>query len=54
MCHANVNVKLMEEIVVQINGGIMANFDVSVKSFMHEKKIILGILLHVFAKMVNI
>ena len=37
MCHANVNVKLMEEIVVQINGGIMANFDVSVKSFMRKK-----------------
>ena len=55
MCHANVNVKLlMEENVVQINGDIMANFDVGVKSFMHVKKIILGILLHVFAKMGNI
>ena len=29
--HANVNVDLMEEYVIQINGGIIINVDVSVK-----------------------
>ena len=35
MCHANVNVNLMEENVTQINEGIMINVDVSVKDIMH-------------------
>ena len=43
----------MVENVIQINGGIMINVDVSVKN-MYVKKIIFGILLHVVAKMVNI
>ena len=30
----NVNVNLMEEIVMQINGEIMTNFDMSVKTYM--------------------
>ena len=29
--HANVNVNFMEELVIQINGGIMINVDVGVK-----------------------
>ena len=40
----------MEEIVIQINGGIMINVDVSVKNVMYVKKIIFGILLHVIVK----
>ena len=52
--HANVNVNLMEENVIQIKGGIMINVDASVKSIIYVKKFIFGILLHVVAKMVNI
>ena len=44
----------MEEIVIQINGGIMINVDVSVKNVMYVKKIMFGILLHVIVKMENI
>ena len=51
MYHANVN--LMAENVIQINGGIMINVNVSVKSVMYMKKIIFGILLHVVVKMEN-
>ena len=50
----NVNVDLMKEDVVQINGGIMINVDVSVKKLMYVKKIMFAILLHVIAKMENI
>ena len=50
----NVNVDLMEENVIQINGGIIINVDVSVKNVMSVKKILLGILLHVVVKMENI
>ena len=45
--HANVNVNLMEEIVIQINAGIMINVDVSVKNFKYVKKIMFAILLRV-------
>ena len=44
----------MEEIVIQINGGIMTNVDVSVKNLMYVKKIMFGILLHVIVKIENI
>ena len=44
----------MEEIILQINGGIMINDNVSVKTVMNVKKIMLGILLHVVVKMENI
>ena len=44
----------MEEVVTQINGGIMINVDVSVKNVMYVKKIIFGILLPVIEKMENI
>ena len=43
----------MEENIIQINGGITINVDVSVKN-MYVKKIMFGILLHVVAKMENI
>ena len=51
--HANGNVNLMDENVIQIRGGITINVDVSVKNI-YVKKIIFGILLHVVVKMVNI
>ena len=47
----NVNVNLMEQNVIQINGGILINVDVSVKNIIYVKKIMFGILLHVFVKM---
>ena len=48
--NANVNQDLMEEILIQINGRIMINVNVSVKNFMYVKKIMFGIL-HVTVKM---
>ena len=44
----------MEEIIIQINGGIIINDDVSAKKFMYVKRITFGILLHVIVKMENI
>ena len=44
----------MEENLIQINGGITVNIDVSVKNIIYVKAIISGILLDVVAKMVNI
>ena len=52
--HTNISVDLMEKNVIKINGGILINVDVSVKTFMYLKKIMLGILLHVFVKIENI
>ena len=43
----------MEENVIQINGRIMINIDMSIKNVMHVKKIMFGILLHVVMKMEN-
>ena len=50
----NKNVDLMEENVIQLNGGIMINVNVSVKNDMYVKKIMSGILLHVVAKMESV
>ena len=44
----------MEENVIQINGGIKKNVDVSVRNTMYAKKIMFGILLHEIVKMGNI
>ena len=44
----------MEENVIQINGGITINVDVSVKNNIYVKNIIFGVLLHVVVKMENI
>ena len=44
----------MEENVIQINGGIMINVNVSVKSIMCVNKIMFGILFHVVMKMEHI
>ena len=43
-----------EKNVIQINGGIMINVDVSIKRVMYVKKIIFGVLLYVVVKMENI
>ena len=40
--------------LIEINGGITINFDVSVKNIIYAKKIMFGILLHVIVKMENI
>ena len=45
MYHANVNVNLIGENVIQINGPITINADVSVKIIIYVKKIIFGRLL---------
>ena len=37
---------MMEQDVIQINGRITINVDVSVKNIIYVKKIIFGILLH--------
>ena len=49
--HVNINVNLMEQNVIQINGEIMINVDVSVRNIIYVKKIMYGILLHVIVKM---
>ena len=50
----NVNLNLMEEIVIQINGGITINVDESVKNVMYVKKIMSGNLIVLIVKMGNI
>ena len=50
----NVNVNLIEQNAVQINGGITINVDASVKIIIHVKKDMLGILVHVIVNMENI
>ena len=52
--HANLNVDLIEKNVIQINGEITINIDVSIKNVMYVQKIIFSILLHVVVKMENI
>ena len=54
MCHANEIVNLMEENIIQINGGITINVDVSVKNITYVKKIKFVILPHVVVKMEDI
>ena len=44
----------MEQNVIQINGEININVDVSVKKVNYMTKIMFGILLHVILKMKNI
>ena len=52
MYHANVNVDLMVENVIQIKSQITENVDVSVKHIIYAEKITFGILLHEVARMV--
>ena len=44
----------MQENEIQINGGIAIDVNVSVKNIIYMKKILLGILLLVVQKMINI
>ena len=39
--------------LIQTNGGITINVDVGVKKFMHVKKIMFRILLHIIVKIEN-
>ena len=50
----HVNVNLMEQNVIQINGEIMVNVDVSVKIIIYMKNIVFAILPYVIVKMENI
>ena len=45
--HANENVNLMKENVIQIKSGIMINVDVSEKNIIYVTKITFRILLHI-------
>ena len=51
--HANTNVNFMEENVIQTNGGITINADVSEKNVVYLKKIIFGILLHLVVELIR-
>ena len=48
-----VNVNLLKQDIIHINGGIMINVNMSVKSIIYVKKIVFGILLHAIVKMEN-
>ena len=52
--HVNVNVNLIVENAIQINGRITINVDVSGKNIIYVKKTVFGILLHVIVKIENI
>ena len=52
--HANVNINLMVESLIQIKSEITINFNASAKNIIHVKTIIFGIMLPVITKMVNI
>ena len=47
-------INLMEQNVIQINGGITINVCENVKNIIYVKMIMFGILLHVIVKMENI
>ena len=50
----HVNVNLIDEKVIRINGEITINADVHANDTFYVRKIIFGILLHVVVKMVNV
>ena len=52
--HLNVNVISIEKNLIQINGRITRNVDVSVKNIANVKKVIFGILVLLFLKIENI
>ena len=54
MYRANVIVDVMEENLIQVNGGITINVYASVKNVIYVKQIMFGILLHVIVKIENI
>ena len=52
--HISCECNFMKQNVIPINGRITINVDVSVKDIIFVKKIVFGILVHVFVKMENI
>ena len=54
MYHASVNVNLIKEKVIEINGGITANIDAGEEIIIYVKNTTFGTLLHAVSKMVNI
>ena len=52
--HASVNVSLMVANTAQIKSGIMLNVNVNVNPITHVNKTIVGILIHVSVRMINI
>ena len=57
-CITNFNeryiMRMYEENVIQISGGITINVSVRIKTVIYRKKIIFGIFLHAVVKMENI
>ena len=51
--HAIVNANSMVQHVIQMKNRIIINVNLSIKSIVHSKKIVLGILAHVFAKIIG-
>ena len=49
----NVNVNLMKQSVIHINGGITINVSVSVRNIIYVQNKMFGILVHVIVKMEN-
>ena len=54
MYHANVNVRFIVENVIQIQSEITINVDASIKNIRYVKSILVRILLHLVAEVVNI
>ena len=52
--HEILNANLIVQHVIQIENGVMKHVIVSVKIIAHTKKIIVGILEHVFVRMISI
>ena len=52
--HAIANANSIVQYVIQTKNGIMSHVNVSVKIIVHAKKIIVGILAHVFVRMRSI
>ena len=44
----------MEQNLIQIDGGVTINVDMSLKSIIYMKKVTFGILLHVIVEMENV
>ena len=52
--HEILNANLIVQHVIQIENGVMKHVIVSVKIIAHTKKIIVGILEHIFVRMISI
>ena len=52
--HAVANANLIVQLAIQIKNGIIKPVNMSVKTIVHAKKIIVGILAHVLTRIVSI